>query len=400
MRPLYLLCCGMLLVPLGAFGQQPRSSLLIKDTSDLSYQGEPDICRLDDGRLMCVFYAGWYRISLPNERHPKGGRIEVCYSADEGSTWTPPAPLYDGGDDEHPAGVVQLDNGTVCCTFYALRETAVNLWRPTGTYVIASKDGGESWGLPYEIASLYISGSPIRQLQNGTLVLGLHRVGGAIVNGAITLSRDRGKSWSLPLDLSEDSKRLAAETDVIQLKDGWVHALQGSVKDNMYCAASGDNGLSWSDAASVDFRGNEPYLHRNATGVIICACRRPFLSLMYSTDECLTWSDPLHVDRAGGSSPSVVSLSDGSSLIVYTRLTRKGRIYSRRFRATADGIEWLASKMPVEGAPPARSLGPAPALQPKPRPRFEFHGIRIPRAVERGASKAVNQDAAEATPEP
>ena len=51
-----------------------------------AYEAFPDVCRLIDGRLMCVFYAGWTHVSLPDADHPNGGRIVACYSEDEGKT--------------------------------------------------------------------------------------------------------------------------------------------------------------------------------------------------------------------------------------------------------------------------------------------------------------------------
>ena len=40
------------------------------------YEAFPDVCRLSDGRLMAVFYAGYGHVALPNEDLPKGGRIK------------------------------------------------------------------------------------------------------------------------------------------------------------------------------------------------------------------------------------------------------------------------------------------------------------------------------------
>ncbi|HEO70036.1 MAG TPA: DUF1080 domain-containing protein, partial [Candidatus Hydrogenedentes bacterium] len=61
-----------------------------------AYEAFPDVCRLSDGRLMSVFYAGYGHVALPNERLPRGGRIAYCLSSDEGRTWTDAEILYDG----------------------------------------------------------------------------------------------------------------------------------------------------------------------------------------------------------------------------------------------------------------------------------------------------------------
>ena len=48
-----------------------------QDAGAGAYEAFPDVCRLNDGRLLCVFYAGWEHVSLPNETHPSGGRISM-----------------------------------------------------------------------------------------------------------------------------------------------------------------------------------------------------------------------------------------------------------------------------------------------------------------------------------
>ena len=51
------------------------------------YAAFPDVCRLRDGDLLCVFYSGYGHVSTPNAKWPKGGRIMVVRSSDNGKTW-------------------------------------------------------------------------------------------------------------------------------------------------------------------------------------------------------------------------------------------------------------------------------------------------------------------------
>ena len=53
-----------------------------------AYEAFPDVCRMADGRLLCVFYAGYGHVALPNAQLPLGGRVVGCYSSDEGRTWS------------------------------------------------------------------------------------------------------------------------------------------------------------------------------------------------------------------------------------------------------------------------------------------------------------------------
>jgi hypothetical protein len=57
------------------------------------YAAFPDICRLKNGDLYCVFYSGYGHVSAPNDKWPKGGRIMAVRSTDNGKTWSKPVQL-------------------------------------------------------------------------------------------------------------------------------------------------------------------------------------------------------------------------------------------------------------------------------------------------------------------
>src|SRR5882762_7934670 len=65
-----------------------------------TYQAFTDICRLKNGDLFCVFYAGYGHVSLPRADFPKGGRICSVRSANEGRSWSAPRILFDGPSDD------------------------------------------------------------------------------------------------------------------------------------------------------------------------------------------------------------------------------------------------------------------------------------------------------------
>ena len=75
--------------PAGDFVIPPPAFVYVcEDAGAGGYEAFPDVCRLNDGRLMCVFYAGYGHVALPNEQLPRGGRISYCLSSDEGRTWS------------------------------------------------------------------------------------------------------------------------------------------------------------------------------------------------------------------------------------------------------------------------------------------------------------------------
>ncbi len=305
------------------------------------YEAFPDVCRLSDDRLMTVFYAGYGHVALPNEQLPRGGRISYCTSDDEGHTWSAAKVLYDGPDDDRDPSIVQLASGRLICNFFSLRKTdqAGRRFSGLGTWMVTSDDMGKTWAAPQQIARDVYCSSPVRELSDGRLILGLYREGNGPANGAVVISDDGGRTWGDVIDIDNGGTPLAAETDVIELKDGTLYAAQRAA---MCFSVSKDRGNSWSISKRMGFAGHCPYLHRTRDDIILLAHRVPATSLHYSVDECETWSDNVAVDSVGGAYPSMVNLKDGTVLIVYYEEGEGSSIRAKRLRATQEGIEWLA----------------------------------------------------------
>ena len=129
------------------------------------YQAFPDICRLQDGRLMTIFYDAYAHISPPNATYPNGGRISYVTSDNEGQSWSPLSVLYDTPDDDRDPTITQLPNGDLLCTFFQLG---------TGVSLVRSSNGGSTWTAPQLLTNTYYTSSPIRRMSDGKLVLGLY----------------------------------------------------------------------------------------------------------------------------------------------------------------------------------------------------------------------------------
>ncbi len=311
-----------------------------EDAGAGAYEAFPDVCRVSDGRLLAVFYAGYGHVSLPHEKLPRGGRIAYCTSADEGRTWTKAQTLYDGPDDDRDPSIVQLSTGRLVCNFFSLRKgaDAKQRWIGLGTWIVTSDDLGASWSPARPIYPDYYCSAPIRELPGGRLIVGLYRELPATSHGAVGFSDDGGHSWQAPVDIPNGGYRLDAETDVIRLADGSLYAAQ---RAQMCFSISPDQGKTWSVSKPIGFAGHCPYFLRTRDGIILLAHRVPATSLHYSLDECKTWSANVVVDSVGGAYPSMVNLKDGSVLIVYYEEGEGSNVRARRFRATRAGIEWL-----------------------------------------------------------
>src|SRR5579871_382124 len=130
----------------------------------------------------------------------------------------------------------------------------------------------------------------------------------------VSLSDDRGKTWSAPHPIGLKAGKTLDETDVFERKDGTLVAIMREV---MCCAESKDGGKTWGPVYDLGFPGHCPYLLQTPDGVLLMAHRVPETSRHYSTDEGRTWHGPILIDHVIGAYPSMVVLHDGRVLCVY-----------------------------------------------------------------------------------
>ncbi|MDO5554580.1 MAG: sialidase family protein [Planctomycetia bacterium] len=293
------------------------------------YEAFPDVCRLADGRLLAVFYAGYAHISFPNEKLPNGGRVSGCWSSDEGKTWSEPVTMIDTPIDDRDPSLTQLADGRLLLNFFTYEE--IDNVITIKTYIAESTDGGQSWSEPRKLFENYPCTSPIRVLSDGTLVFPLYDdINGQETRGAVSLSNDGGKTWSDPINIPNGGIILDAETDVIELKNGDLWAIQ---RRAMAWSVSHDKGKTWSASEKLGFPGHCPYLLRVKDDIILLAtrCHEAATTNIYaSRDECKTWSEAFVVDKCMGAYPSMVTLNDGSVLIAYYEEGYRSSIRAKR----------------------------------------------------------------------
>jgi sialidase-1 len=313
-----------------------------------SYQAFPDVCRAANGDIIVVFYAGTGHGTPPSPQWPKGGRICTVRSGDEGRTWTEPEVLYDDDHDNRDPHIAQLSDGTLVCSLFSV-WTEGGTPKGSGAQLVRSHDGGKTWDKTAQAACpTYWCSAPVRELPDGTLVLGVYYEGNGRAWGGVIRSTDKGQTWSAPIPIGKGAGLyLDAETDVIRLKDGRLYAaLRGGGGANMHYATSGDEGLTWTAVKDIGFKGHCPHLNRRTTGEILLGVRRlppPSFdtSLYVSRDECATWQGPYQLDTVGGAYPSTVESKDGSVLAVYYEEGEGSAVRARRFRLTAKGVVFL-----------------------------------------------------------
>lgn len=322
-----------------------------------TYQAFPDACRLSNGDLLCVFYAGYGHVSLPRPDWPRGGRICAVRSADEGRTWTEPRVLFDGPDDDRDPHIARMRDGTLVCSFFPYRQ-APGAKPEYETAIVTSRDGGWTWDAePRVLAPNWAVSAPVRELSDGTRLLGVYHEDGDTAYGGVLRSIDQGRTWSDPIPIGKGGGvRLDAETDVIELKDGRVLAALRGDKVPLHFARSGDRGLSWSAVESSGFPGHCPHFTRLGTGELLLTHRLPQTSLHVSRDDGATWSGPHAIDTVIGAYPATVELRDGSVLVVYYEEGTASAIRARRFRLGESGPVWQSLEPEIRDIGSRREL--------------------------------------------
>jgi sialidase-1 len=310
--------------------------LISKGGSAGDYQAFADACRLKNGDIIAVFYSGDDHVTYPGEKYPKAGRICMVRTSDEGKTWTIPAVLYDGPNDDRDPHIAQLRDGSLICSFFSLKLTTVNQPRiGLGPSVIKSYDNGNTWDkMPTSVNTStpnWYCSAQVREMPDGTCVLPIYmEIKGEKAWGGVSRSKDKGKTWEPEVSIGKETKKyLPAETDVVLLKDKTLYAaLRGDINTlvNMHFATSKDYGKTWSSAEDIGFQAHSPSFTRLKSGEILMSYRAfrddkvkksGYTGLRISNDEGKTWAGPYLIDETWGAYPSVIELKDGSLLAIY-----------------------------------------------------------------------------------
>ena len=308
------------------------------------YAAFPDICRLRNGDLFCVFYSGYGHVSTPNTAWPKGGRITAIRSSDNGQSWSKPVVIIDTAQDDRDPSVACLKDGTLLVNWFTPRPDREGKNRVAVLFA-RSIDQGQTWSEPIKLnldsPYSFACSSPVRELPDGSLILGLyHESDKSMAFGATIKSYDGGKTWKdLTLIGEKAGIFLDAETDVMLLKDGKLMAALRSSKVDMHYAISEDLGKTWGSVRSFGFKGHCPYFLRHGSGVILLAHRVPATSLHWTSDEGKTWHGPVRIDAVGGAYPSMAELPDGQVYCVYYEEGRGSSIRGIRLQVSKNAVE-------------------------------------------------------------
>ena len=250
------------------------------------YPGWPWIARTGPERLVCVFRDDSIHGFSPT------GRAMIADSSDNGKTWAPARLIVDEpGVDDRNVAVAPLPDGTLLVCYNTYTRQLVS--RPM---VIASKDGGATWGKPRLMADLdaRTRGAPV-PLSSGEILIPIYKAPGS--GSLAAISRD-GKSWQLAV-VPDTAGFLGDEWAVVEVQKGRLVGIirnSGARDGYFWKTESRDAGRTWSVPARTnvrDARSTSPAdldLH-GKTPVLTYADRRMISVSMVTTrdPEFLTW---------------------------------------------------------------------------------------------------------------
>ncbi|MEA1951488.1 MAG: sialidase family protein [Planctomycetota bacterium] len=286
----------------------------------------------------------YHKIGCPDITAPRGGRAHVMHSDDQGKTWSKPQTLVDTENDDRHATILELDDGTLLCTFFDYR-----LPPEVKKRYMRSTDGGKTWSKPMEQLPRrregFGNGSAV-QLSDGSIIW--------LADGvSVYRSTDRGKTFTLAV--SREFSPKGHEPTIAELPDGRLIVFTRSVGEISW---SSDKGSTWTKPLSANVSNKDPHLLMLPNGVLACfhmSRKAKGLRVILSPDHGKTWHGPAdHVGYAvdpdcyGYSHPML--LPDGTIYITYQHSigytaeeARSEAIWGMRLRVNdnARGIELL-----------------------------------------------------------
>jgi len=345
-----------------------KSIVCANPGSVFGYFGWPTVARLSDGALAMVCSGYRMRHICPF------GKAVICYSRDEGKSWTRPAPVIDTVLDDRDGGIASFANGRCIITSFNNTIAQQRKWnsKENNPLIGAYLDKAEATGLEAEQM-----GSTYRLSEDGGYTFGplmrspvtaphgpcVMRDGSLLYVGRRFSADDSFDDGSVPyiqmcrlnaLDEFEvvssieniyapDGTLLSScEPHAVQLADGRiiVHIrVQGAGYFTVFQSVSEDGGASFSKPVQLlDTKGGSPaHLLEHSSGALISAYgyrNEPFgVRVMLSGNGARTWNTGITLYSGGYSAdigyPASVELADGRILTVFYENTGNGAVISQ-----------------------------------------------------------------------
>ncbi len=311
---------------------------------DHPYFAWPTAVRLQNGRI--AVGASGFRV----EHICPFGKAVICFSDDEGETFSVPVPVIDTVLDDRDAGLATYgESGLILTSFNNTLEFQRENMPQTQEcfdYInsVPSEEEAKVLGCTFKLSDdcgksfseLHLSPvtsphGPI-ELRDGTL-LWVGKVFDKQIMQAYTVDTQSGKTEFVgEIDISGFDGLFFYEPHAIELPDGRI-LCQMRVQNHdesiftLYQTVSSDKGKTWSRPAPIiNYNSGAPaHLFMHSSGVLISAFSHRAMPcgihLIFSTDCGETWSEEHKIYKNTETDdlgyPSTVELNDGSLLTVF-----------------------------------------------------------------------------------
>ena len=230
----------------------------------------PDIVSLPSGKMLCVFNATDFH--WPKEF----SRITVIESSDRGRTWGRPRVVhgaYPGRGEERwvTPRLSLLRDGRLVIICDQNDHTHMHERQSPGIHAWWSNDGGESWDGPSPTGIPGIEPDRVRELADGTLLVGTQftRASTHKLAEAVLRSTDGGQTWGGLSVIASDPVHNYCEGAIISLQSGRLACIMRENNHNnypSYLSFSDDQGHTWTKPVEAPFSGDRPFAGQLADG--------------------------------------------------------------------------------------------------------------------------------------
>ena len=329
---------------------------ILASHKDVEWNRYPSMARLDDGRLMVVWYSSREYRTTPSAKEKDS--IVGIFSNDHGLTWSKPVPLI--RTPEHDLDPSILVSGERIFVTSSVRPDGPGISTST-TWGTRSEDNGKTWSDLYQIPMnhRYTCGKTQHglRLKSGTLLMGyswdifceqgqtLGDEDAMHLRAGVMRSSDNGETWhnggdtDASYEKAKDSAVLGTdEPAIVELEDGSVYMLMRTGSTHLFEARSFDEGKTWTEVGPSPLRGtNAPaalcqFTVGQRRGILCVWDNAPTrfpLCAAASFDGGKTWSEPKDIAGSTGGSqasyPDCYQAGDGTLTAVWQQGVPGGR---------------------------------------------------------------------------
>lgn len=310
-----------------------------------NYFAWPTVARLQNGEIMVG--ASGFRV----EHVCPFGKAVICYSNDNGKTYTLPAPVIDTPLDDRDTGICTFGkSGVIVTSFnntaemqrgYNQHDKYVQSYIDTITKEDEEKYLGSLFRVSHDFGRTFgeIFRSPVtsphgpRELSDGTIMWAGNNYDN-VRDGIeiVTLNPESGETQLVGKITIDDDSVFLNEPNLIEMPDGRLICHIRAEDENetvftVYQSVSHDRGKTWSSPEMLLDKtgGAPPHLILLSSGALLCTYGRrkqPYgIMAMVSLDGGKSWTKDLRLFETDGSDdigyPSTIELDNGELLTVF-----------------------------------------------------------------------------------